>query len=147
MMKKIIKIFSLSVLLLGLLGCNKSNNPGDITGEWKLENYYGNSASSASVKAEVYLNFCADGTFEIFQKLGTEGHFSAFTGLYETAGGLLYGDYDGVESSYWASNYKYYVSGDVLTLEDSDNPGSGTCLYVRSSIPESVRRDAADFAE
>ncbi len=146
-MKKI-KIALLLALTLCIVGCNKSKKlGGDVVGEWKLDTYYGVPAASGKVPAVVYLNFKKDGSFELFQCLGDAGHFTAFTGMYETADGLLYGDYDGVESFYWAANYKYSVSGDTLTLEDSDNAGSGECVYVRCSIPAEVRKDAADYAE
>ena len=144
-MKKI-KIAILLALALCVAGCKKAApRGGDITGEWKLQSYYGNAAASSQVSAMVYLNFKADGTLELFQCLGDAGHFTAFTGTYETADGLLTGKYDGNTSSSWGGSYIYYAAADVLTLENSVLSGSGTCVYERCAIPEEVRKDASDY--
>lgn len=52
-----IKIFTVLILLLGLISCNPEGKKGRIEGEWKLESYYGKAAESATVPAQVYLSF------------------------------------------------------------------------------------------
>lgn len=46
-----IKIFTVLILLLGLISCNPEGKKGRIEGEWKLESYYGKAAESATVPA------------------------------------------------------------------------------------------------
>ncbi len=126
-----------------LAACEKENRVSLVYGEWKLESWYG-QPTGGDVPTDVYLSFSTDGSFEIFQKLGDAGHYSAFTGTYGITGdGALYGIYSDGKS--WAGNYDFSVDGDRLTLENTDEAVQGACIYVRTTIPASVRKDADDY--
>lgn len=132
-------------MLLGIVACEKGRTiASEIEGEWKLENYYGKDAGSAAVSAEVYISF-ADGQFELFQKLGG-GHFERYSGTYSYDGETVTGIYsDGQD---WSSGYlvSFSESG-KMTLSQYVNDEEYACVYVRTSIPESVRNDASDFGK
>lgn len=136
-----IKIFTVLILLFGLLSCNPAGRKGNIEGEWKLESYYGKAAGSATVPAQVYLSF-HKGQFELFQKLGG-GHFSRFSGSYSYSKGALSGTYsDGYP---WAQDYIVSVNHGKMEMTVYINDADLTCVYVQASIPDSVRADAENY--
>ncbi len=141
------KILAVCAAILALAACKKDKpvNPlGGVYGEWKLERWY-EQPTDGTVPAEVYLSFSKEGTFELFQKLGDSGHFSAYTGTYGlNSAGALYGTYSDGKS--WGGTYNFSVDGDRLTLKNSEVTGYGTCVYVRTEIPASVRKDASDYS-
>lgn len=143
---KNIKILALCAALSVLAACEKDKavSLGGLYGEWKLEFWYGQSADKGTVPADVYLSFSSDGLFELYQKLGDSGHYSAFDGTFGlTSDGLLYGIYGDGKS--WGANYSFSVEGDRLILENPEFSGYGRCVYVRTTIPDSVRKDADDY--
>lgn len=144
MKKNIAIIFmSLMAVVLGSTSCSKSLKLDSLYGEWKLESVAGESAESEGLSAEIYLNLMEGGAFELFQKVGG-GHFAAFDGSFGLDSGILYGEYS--DGSLWGGNYCVSLSGDRLKLINSDVDGAPEYVYVRTSIPQSVRDDAADYA-
>ncbi len=148
-MKKI-KILVLFAALAVLAACEKDNgkdknaaNYSAVVGEWKLESWYGQSAT-ADVTADVYLSFAADNSFELFQKLGDAGHYTAFDGTCGlNSDGALCGIYS--DGTSWGGTYKFSVESDRLTLENTEASVSGVSIYVRTTIPASVKKDAEDY--
>lgn len=136
-----IKIFTVLILLLGLISCNPEGKKDSIEGEWKLESYYGKAAESATVPAQVYLSF-HKGQFELFQKLGG-GHFSRFSGSYSYRKGAISGTYS--DGSPWAQDYIVAVSHGKMEMTVYVNDAELTCVYVQASIPDSVRSDAENY--
>ena len=55
-----------------------------------------------------------------------------------------YGTY--ADGKSWGASYSFSVDGNHLTLGNMDVPGYGTCIYLRTSIPAAVRKDAEDFS-
>ena len=136
------------MLLLGLVSCEKgrttTTSKSGIDGEWKLESYYGADAGSSAVPAEVYINF-SGGRFELFQKLGG-GHFSRYSGTYSYDGEEVIGSYS--DGQNWTSGYLVSFSDDGrMKLSQYVNDEEYACVYVRTSIPASVRKDASDFGK
>lgn len=145
MKRKITIIFlSLLSLVLGSTSCSKSTSLSSICGEWKLESFAGESAESEALASEIYLNLMEGGAFELFQKVGG-GHFTAFGGTFGLDSGVLYGEYS--DGSHWGGNYSVSVSGEKMELVNSDKEDAPVYIYVRTSIPQSVRDDAADFSQ
>ena len=147
---KYIKILTLCAALSVLAACDKSGAPdvvvnlAEIYGEWKLETWYGQSAEKGSVPAEVYLSFAKGGFFDLYQKLGSAGHYTAFSGTFGVGSdGLLYGNYS--DRKPWGANYSFSVEDDRLTLENPDAAEQGVCVYVRTTIQDSVKKDAEDY--
>lgn len=143
---KNIKILVLCAVMAILSACEKEKavSLDIIYGEWKLESWYGQPAGEGDVPADVYLSFSGDGTFDLYQKLGEAGHYTAFYGIYALdQDGLLSGTYSDGKS--WGGTYDFSVEGDRLTLENPEAAGSGVCVYVRTTIPDSVIKDAEDY--
>jgi|GEM_PF-423219 len=144
-----IRIYSIFVmLLLGLVACEKGHtttttSKSGIDGEWKLESYYGADAGSSAVPAEVYISF-SGGRFELFQKLG--GHFERYFGTYSYDGETVTGTYS--DGQNWMSGYLVSFSDDGrMRMSQYVNDEEYACVYARTSIPASVRKDASDFGK
>lgn len=139
-----IKIYAALMMILGLAACSKSRRVvSELEGEWKLESYYGTPAVNVEVPVEVYISF-SDGQFELFQKSGG-GHFNLYSGTYAYDGETITGTYsDGQD---WTSGYlvSFSEDGGRMTMSQYVNDEEYACVYVRTSIPEKVRRDAEDF--
>lgn len=144
MKKNIAIIFmALMAVVLGSTSCSKALKQDSLCGEWKLESIAGESAEFGSFSVEIYLNLMEGGVFELFQKVGG-GHFAAFDGTFGLDSGILYGEYS--DGSLWGGNYSVSISGGKLKLTNSDVDGAPEYVYVRTSIPQSVRDDAADYS-
>lgn len=137
----------LAALLLTATGCEK---PADrlidkIVGEWHY------TAEENGVAEDVWLSFGADGTFEMYQKIG-EGPYWHSTGEYtaDPATDIL----TGVYSDRYPWKYSYKVEAGTGTLQMSAVEIEGhTVTYTREAIPAEVRdksvpltkADAPDF--
>jgi len=137
----------LAALLLTATGCEK---PADrlidkIVGEWHY------TAEENGVTEDIWLSFSADGTFEMFQKIG-EGPYWHSKGEYtaDPATGIL----TGVYSDRYPWKYSYKVEAGTGTLQMSAVVIEGhTVTYTLAAIPAEVRdksvpltkADAPDF--
>jgi hypothetical protein len=138
-MKKIIsKLIFATVVALGLISCEKTDpNLKKIAGEWYLQ----------EENVEVYINFNADGTFELYQNISVNEGMNApryrlYSGTFTYDGTLLTGVYS--DKSQWAYTYQATVSGDNLTMAFTDNGKEFVRTYVRKSIPFSVRKNCTE---
>lgn len=132
------------VALLSSCGKEPTADSGlkGLEGEWKLESFA--DVPAADEEMDVYVKF-EKGRFELFQKLGG-GHYSKYDGTYSVSGSVLSGKYsDGVA---FGSTYRVEIEGDAMTMHSQTSTASAAevCVYVRSSIPDSVRKDAADYS-
>lgn len=119
--------------LAALAGCQKENSKEPtleqkIQGEWR--------GSEISVDAAIYLSIKADGTFELYQKLSSEG-FELRRGTWTLEGDILSGSYNDEEP--WAASYKV-SAGSTLTLV-SQSEGAETSIYIPCAIPTEVKRN------
>lgn len=132
-MKKIILITLFTVV--GLAACEKTSTTPEIPlseslcGEWR--------GNGLSVDAGIYIDFNSDGTFELYQKMASEG-FELRRGRWTLDGDILSGTYNDLEA--WASSYKASISGDSLTLV-VQGEGSETNVYSRVEIPAYIREN------
>ncbi len=123
-------------------GCKKEELKVDtsIVGEWKLTSW---SAEKPEI-FEVYINFAADGTFLMYQKVETS-FFTTFAGNYSAENGLISGVYsDGIP---WSTEYEYSISDDgaKLTLA-SKTELREISVYTRTTIPEEAKKDLSTRA-
>ena len=134
------KVLILATLALALFACKKENGDeptptptAGITGIWEL-NSVATKVAVGSVQVSVYVEFSADQSFTLYQKIG-EGRYTRFNGTYALASdGKLSGSYSGGES--WGP-YDAAVNGDTLTLTSAG--GKEVDSYKRiSAVPESV---------
>ena len=138
-MKKIIsKVIFATIVALGLISCEKADrNLEKIAGEWYFQ----------EDNVEVYIDFNADGTFEMFQNIsvnedGNNPRYRLYSGTFTYDGTLLTGVYS--DKSQWAYSYQATVSGDNLTMRFTDNGKEFVRTYVRKTIPFTVRKSCTE---
>ena len=133
-MKKLLYITLFA--LVALVGCSKAKPEKSLTLEQKLCNEW--RGSEISVDAAVYVSFLADGTFELYQKMGNE--FELRRGTWTLTKDLLSGKYNDNEA--WAADYKVSVDGNKLTMT-SQNEGAEISVYVQCTIPSAIKEGSS----
>ncbi len=103
-----------------------------VAGEWHC--------SPSDIKAEIYVNFAADGKFELYQQI-TEGAYRLYRGTWTVADEeqkVITGKYNDGEN--WGSDYVVTVSGDnSMILEPASVTESVKYDYTRTAIPAEVK--------
>ena len=141
-MNRIIKILIASVLICLAASCDKAPETDiAIVAEWHLIEMTGMDAASLP---QVYIDFKADKTFEMYQKVG-EGRFRKYDGTYLVTESLVTGEYSDGES--WGSGYTVSFEGDddILVLT-ADNGSGEVCRYEKASLDplDQSEKDNAD---
>lgn len=146
-MKRISYIFIALILTLVSVSCKKDKGPDIATGivaEWHL---VGMTGYEASQLPSVYVEFKADKSFDMYQKVGDVQRYSRYTGIYTVTGNSMTGEYsDGIK---WGGDkrngitYKVSFDGAVLCLA-ADNGSGEVCRYEKASLPQG-EKDAADM--
>lgn len=134
---KSFKIFSLAMLmLLALTGCGeKEGGKGvKVAGEWQLVQW-----NDATPEFKVYIDFNADGTFEMYQQVWSFD-YELYTGKYVVTGDVMTGTY--ADGSNWACGYKVNVVDGQLTMYSQEDQ-SVTSLYEKCTIPEEIKVEAS----
>ena len=134
---KSLKIFSLAMLmLLALTGCGeKEGGKGvKVAGEWQLVQW-----NDATPEFKVYIDFNADGTFEMYQQVWSFD-YELYTGKYVVTGDVMTGTY--ADGSNWACGYKVNVVDGQLTMYSQEDQ-SVTSLYEKCTIPEEIKAEAS----
>ena len=135
MMKRILCILACAALFAG---CDRKpedqTETVDVVGAWELASV-ATKASVGAVVVDVYVDFSASGSFELYQKIG-EGRYSHFTGTYkmDQENNQLSGSYAG--GSAWGP-YTAARSGNSLILTTAGGKEVDTYNKV-DSIPASV---------
>ncbi len=140
MMKRFFFVWLAAAAVL-VAGCKKPEvipDPGqklqqEIQGVWELTGV-STKATVGSVQVNVYLDFDAQGSFTLYQKLG-EGRYSRFTGSYKLDENTkLSGTYSNKEA--WGP---YTVSLEGSTLRLTTESGRETDTYTKvQGVPDSV---------
>ena len=137
-MKTISKIILALAAAFASISCGNTDPGPDvaekIVAEWHLV-----SVSGLSSVPQVYVDFAADGAFELYQKVG-EGRYRKYDGAYEVAGSVLSGKYSDGEK--WGSGYTAAFDGDYMTLT-ADNGSGEVWKYEKASLDQS-EKDKAD---
>lgn len=131
-MKKILYIFAAAAALILAASCQKEADrlTDGIVGDWHY------SAEESGAKEDVWISFAADGTFEMYQKIG-EGPYWLSAGEYtvDAQKGILSGVYS--DRYPWKYSYKIKVSSKslVMTAVELD---TYSVTYVREAVPAEV---------
>lgn len=134
---KSFKIISLAMMLLvALTGCGeKEGGKGvKVAGEWQLVQW-----NDATPEFKVYIDFNADGTFEMYQQVWSFD-YELYTGKYVVTGDVMTGTY--ADGSNWACGYKVNVVDGQLTMYSQEDQ-SVTSLYEKCTIPEEIKTEAS----
>lgn len=136
-MKNIFKFMIVAALFCAAVSCKKAPETSiAIVAEWHLVEVTGMDASAVP---QVYIDFKADYTFEIYQKVG-EGRFRRYDGTYAVAEDMVTGKYSDGED--WGSGYAAAFEGDFMTLT-AGNGSAEVCKYEKASLDQS-EKDKAD---
>lgn len=134
-MKRI--IIAAITLLTAVMSCEKTNTPKKETLQDKLCKEW--SLTDGTVDIEIYVSFMADGSFGLYQRLGTST-FTHYSGTWTLSGNILSGKYsDGTD---WGASYEVLFYDKLMELTSQTAiPESRT--YEQKSIPEEVKQNAA----
>lgn len=149
-MKRILNILAAVICLTGMVtSCEKAPKLDvGIVGEWQLSEMTGYEVSNLPT---VYIEFTAEKSFVIYQKVGEVTRFKKYGGTYTIAELLLTGVYD--DGDDWGSAYRASLEADgsvlVLTAVELDKAGvvvseGEVTKYVRASLSQE-EKDAADI--
>jgi hypothetical protein len=124
------------VMLLALVGCesNKGNKGSNVAGEWQLVQW-----NEATPEFNVYIDFNADGTFEMYQQVWSFD-YELYTGKYVITGDVMTGTY--ADGSNWACGYKVNVVDGQLTMYSQEDQSIAS-LYEKCTIPEEIKAEAS----
>ena len=137
-MKKIIRIMILAAALCAAVSCKKAPETSTaIVAEWHLIEMTGVEASALP---QVYIDFKADYSFELYQKVG-QGRFRKYDGTYAVAEKVVTGKYDDGED--WGSGYEasFEADGEILVMT-ADNGSGEICKYEKASLDQSEKDNA-----
>lgn len=142
---KSLKICSLvALMLLALVGCNKNKdgqgsgnntntNTSTLVNQWCLVSW-----DEQAPEFNVYLQFKADGSFDIYQQVWnlTYDHFN---GTYAINDDIVSGTYANGDS--WACGYRFEIVDGLLKLYSQEDV-SITSIYETCTIPQEVIDEA-----
>ena len=143
MMKRIGLFAAMALLCLLATACPEvepEEEKLDVTGQWQL-NRIDTKVQVGDQTVEVYVAFNGDGTFELFQMLGT-GRYRRYTGNWTLNDKLLDGSYTGGES--WASSYEISMDANRSQLVMTATNGGDVLTYRKQTIPDDVRNNALE---
>jgi hypothetical protein len=102
-----------------------------IVGEWHLSTVEVDGAVQ-KYSYDVYFAINNDGTFELYQKSGTQTRYTKFTGTCKSEGNVLSGVYS--SGTPWGTSYTALVSGGMLVLTSAD--GVEVQEYTKESLSQ-----------
>lgn len=148
-MKKSINILVALLASVALaVSCEKAPKIAEgIVSEWQLTEMTGFEASDLP---KIYVDFKADMTFEIYQKVGDIPRYRKYEGTYVIEGSNVKGEYSDGEK--WGCVYRASFEADgavlVLTALETDKSGNvisegEVCKYTKASLDQK-EKDAAD---
>ena len=134
-MKKILNIMFAAVAICFTAACQKEEvkdivDPA-IVGEWHLSTVEVDGAVQ-KYSYDVYFAINNDGTFELYQKSGTQTRYTKFTGTCKSEGNQLSGVYS--SGTPWGTSYTALVSGGMLVLTTAD--GVEVQEYTKESLSQ-----------
>jgi hypothetical protein len=143
-MKKIFNIMFAAVAICLTAACQKEEikdivDPA-IVGEWHLSTVEVDGAVQ-KYSYDVYFAINNDGTFELYQKSGTQTRYTKFTGTCKSEGNVLSGVYS--SGTPWGTSYTALVSGGMLVLTSAD--GVEVQEYTKESLSQEEKL-AADIS-
>lgn len=125
------------IISLVMVSC-KEEQPKvlDITGQWELADIVDTkSVQIGSETVEIYIDFKADNTFELWQKLG-EGRHRKHEGTWTLTESVLTGKYS--DGKAWGASYEVSREEGTLTMSEQ-KAGLQTYIYNTCTIPDSLK--------
>ncbi|MBR4028313.1 MAG: hypothetical protein IKJ08_01860 [Alistipes sp.] len=121
-----------ALLLVVVTSCEKEPVTEPVTekivGQWHC--------TPAEMDVDIYVEFCIDGSFNLYQKVG-EGRHRHYTGTWNAMSDILSGIY--ADGSKWGSSYKVSFSEPDTMVLVSQNGSNETMTYTRETIPSDVK--------
>lgn len=135
-MKRIKLLAVLTAAIVMLAGCGEKKGPeagetdGEVAGTWKMVSWSNTSA------AEVYVEFAADGSFDLYQRVFSP-FYEHFEGTWSADGKTISGKYS--DGKPWASTYDatFYKDGEEMQLTRTGSP-EDVSVFVRGEIPGDI---------
>ena len=126
----------ISMFLISCGGNTGKENKGiDVTGQWELMDIMATkSVQIGHETVEVFMEFKADKTFSIWQKLG-EGRHRKYTGSWEIADNKLTGKYS--DGKAWGSEYEVSITDGNLYMAETKT-GTQTFVYKTCTLPSGL---------
>ena len=145
-MKKIANIIIVALLALVSVACEKEGGNVELSpthksmvGSWHLIEWAGPTADTESLlNIDVWINFYANGTFDIYQKGMPYIYYTKFSGSCSVNGEVLSGTYS--DGKPLGSDYNVELSedGELLTLTKTDM-AADIAKYERvDSVPSEI---------
>ena len=131
-MKRIIYLIFAAFTFAFLTGCQSESERvmSALVGEWHY------SGTESGVTEDVWIAFSADGTFDMYQKVGDGVHWhTAGTYVYDASSNSLKGVYS--DRYFWKYDYTISVGGSTLEMKAVQLP-TYVVKYTRESIPAEV---------
>ena len=125
------------IISLVMVSC-KEEKPKvlDITGQWELADIVDTkSVQIGSETVEIYIDFKADNTFELWQKLG-EGRHRKHKGTWTLTESVLTGKYS--DGKAWGASYEVSIEDGTLVISEQ-KAGMQTYIYHSCTIPSSLK--------
>ena len=125
------------IISLVMVSC-KEEQPKvlDITGQWELADIVDTkSVQIGSETVEIYIDFKADNTFELWQKLG-EGRHRKHEGTWTLTESVLTGKYS--DGKAWGASYEVSIEDGTLVMSEQ-KAGMQTYIYHSCTIPSSLK--------
>lgn len=122
--------------MLSACSGSKDKKPVTVVGQWELMDIMETkSVQIGSEKVEIYIDFKADKTFNLWQKLGAGRHRN-YTGTWELTGTTLTGKYS--DGKAWGATYEVSMeSGNLHMAETKQN--AQTYVYKPCTIPSDLK--------
>lgn len=133
-MKKTL-IYILALVSVVAAGCKKESPQATetlqdkICGEWKC--------TPSTIEGNIYASFGADGTFELYQKIG-DGAYRLYRGKWTLEGEVINGKYN--DGKPWGSSYTVSMTEDKSSMKWTASNGEEN-TYSRSEIPSEVKEN------
>ena len=131
------KMILMLIISLVMVSC-KEEQPKvlDITGQWELADIVDTkSVQIGSETVEIYIDFKADNTFELWQKLG-EGRHRKHEGTWTLTESVLTGKYS--DGKAWGASYEVSIEDGTLVMSEQ-KAGMQTYIYHSCTIPSSLK--------
>ena len=125
------------IISLVMVSC-KEEQPKvlDITGQWELADIVDTkSVQIGSETVEIYIDFKADNTFALWQKLG-EGRHRKHEGTWTLTESVLTGKYSYGKA--WGASYEVSIEDGTLVMSEQ-KAGMQTYIYHSCTIPSSLK--------
>lgn len=140
-MKKILYMIAAAAALLLGTSCQKDSDA--LTAKLAADWHY--TAQENGVTEEVWISFTADGTFEMFQKIG-DGPYWYTKGEYvlDSKTKVLSGIYS--DRYPWKYSYKVSISDKTLEMAAVEHEGY-KLTYAKETIPAQVREKSLSLTK